>query len=170
MTSRNAQPRRKRCAPGGRSLPKGAVAPAINASNTEQPTKKTQLRLAFRGAVMLQAGARPVKNGIPKVLLFDRLCGYGFFEAFGPPNELDDLPQSVGEFREILLVKENLMPVIRNRSVGRSHFATFGNRQKIVVGARRTDIEEIGPTSGLHGFRKNLITVLFIFSTGLRIR
>ena len=102
-------------------------------------------------------------------LLLGRLQRLRLFEAFRAADEFDDLLQSVGEFRKILLVEENLVPVIGDRAVCSRHLAAFGNRQKIVVGTRGPHIEKIGPTPGLHSFRKNLISVFLVFSSRLRI-
>ena len=51
-------------------------------------------------------------------------------------DELDDLVQSVGEFRKILLVEEYLVAVVTRCAVGGRDFAALGDGQEIVVAAR----------------------------------
>ena len=57
-------------------------------------------------------------------------------------DELDDLVQSVGEFRKILLVEEYLVAVVTRCAVGGRDFAALGDGQEIVVAARGPDIEK----------------------------
>ena len=45
------------------------------------------------------------------------------------------------------------MPVEGNLASGVGHFAALGDGQEIVVAARGPDIEEIGASAGLDGFR-----------------
>ena len=80
-------------------------------------------------------------------------------------DELDDLVQSVGEFRKILLVEEYLVAVVTRCAVGGRDFAALGDGQEIVVAARGPDIEKIGPAARLYGFGKNLGFVILAFAT-----
>lgn len=76
------------------------------------------------------------------------------FEKFGfvALYELDDIRQSAREFREILLVKKYLVPVETDASVAVDFLAALGNREKIIVAARRPDIEKICSASGFYRF------------------
>ena len=90
------------------------------------------------------------------------------FEKFGfvALYELYNLRQSARKFREILLVKEYLVPVETDASVAVDFLAALGNREVIIVAACRPDIEKIGSASGFHRFRKNLVALFLGFAIG----
>ena len=70
------------------------------------------------------------------------------------PDKIDGLLQSVGEFVEILLVKENFVAVEYDTAIVARLFAAFGNCQEIVSSACGVDIEKIGATTCLDDFRQ----------------
>ena len=110
--------------------------------------------------------AEPGRRPIPARSETDR---NGLFLRLGArlaaADELDDLVQTVGEFRKILLVEEYLVAVVTRCAVGGRDFAALGDGQEIVVAARGPDIEKIGPAARLYGFGKNLGFVILAFAT-----
>lgn len=55
---------------------------------------------------------------------------------------VERLAQAMHELVEILLVEENLMPVVDRLAFGIDRLAALGNGQKIVVAARSSDVEK----------------------------
>lgn len=110
---------------GKRPPPPGAVAGA-SAHLTAEPGRRP-----------ISARSETDRNG-----LFLRLGA-----RLAAADELDDLVQSIGEFRKILLVEEYLVAVVARRAVGGRDFAALGDGQEIVVAARGPDIEKIGPAA-----------------------
>ena len=62
------------------------------------------------------------------------------------------LAQAMHELVGILLVEEDLMPVVGRLAFGIDRLAALGNGQKIVVPARCPDIEKIGAPARLDRF------------------
>lgn len=52
------------------------------------------------------------------------------------------------------------MAVVGGRTVGSRNFSTLGNGQESIIAACRPDIEEIGATTGLYDFGKDLISII----------
>lgn len=52
------------------------------------------------------------------------------------------------------------MAVVGGRTVGSRNFSTLGNGQEPIIAACRPDIEEIGATTGLYDFGKDLISII----------
>ena len=88
---------------------------------------------------------------------------------FGAADEFDDLVESLGEFREVLLVQEYLVAVVGRRAVGSRDLAALGDGQEIIVAARGSDIEEIGAPARFHGLGQNLIGVVLAFAADLNL-
>lgn len=75
---------------------------------------------------------------------------------------VERLAQAMHELVEILLVEENLMPVVDRLAFGIDRLAALGNGQKIVVAARSSDVEKIGAPACLDRFREDLIFMILL--------
>lgn len=65
----------------------------------------------------------------------------------------DDLGETLGEFRKIFLVQENLVFVVRKRAVGIGAALALGDCEIIIIlPSGGLYIKEISPFSGLHRF------------------
>lgn len=71
--------------------------------------------------------------------------------GLGGADKLDGFEQPGCELVEILLVEEDLVPVVARPPVGVDELAALGDGDEVVVGAGGAHVEKIGATTCLHG-------------------
>lgn len=75
---------------------------------------------------------------------------------------VERLAQAMHELVEILLVEEDLMPVVGRLAFGIDRLATLRDGQEIVISSRSPDIEKIGAPTRLDCFREDLVFMKFL--------
>ena len=75
---------------------------------------------------------------------------------------VDHILQSFCKFLEIFLIKENLVFIVSETSIGTDFPLAFGNSQIIIIPFRRFDVKEIGTLSSPDRFRENVLALSFL--------
>ena len=87
---------------------------------------------------------------------------FGFRHGTMAADVVERLAQAMHELVKILLVEEDLMPVVGRLAFGIDRLATLRDGQEIVISSRSPDIEKIGAPTRLDCFREDLVFMKFL--------